>query len=80
MNYVYSLFLQVCKKGSPLTPEQASILKQLGIQMATFKVVIKCHWSKGKGFHKDIDVESDDEGEDEEDNVEEDDTMQQDET
>lgn len=29
--------------------------------MANFKVVIKCHWSKGKGFQKHIDVPSDDE-------------------
>ncbi|KAI5635745.1 ribosomal protein l10 domain-containing protein [Phthorimaea operculella] len=39
---------QVCKKGAVLTPEQASVLKLLGIQMATFKVTIKCHWTKGK--------------------------------
>ncbi|XP_045775214.1 mRNA turnover protein 4 homolog [Maniola jurtina] len=52
---------QVCKKGTPLTPEQASILKLLGRQMAQFKVVIKCHWTKGKGFHKDLDVPSDEE-------------------
>ncbi|XP_045528427.1 mRNA turnover protein 4 homolog [Pieris brassicae] len=55
---------QVCKKGSPLTPEQASILKLLGIQLANFKVVIKCHWSKGKGFHKHGDIATDDEASD----------------
>lgn len=59
---------QVCKKGSPLTPEQASILKLLGKQMAKFKIVIKCHWSKGKGFHKDNDSPSDDEAEANEEN------------
>ncbi|VVC90532.1 mRNA turnover protein 4 homolog [Leptidea sinapis] len=59
---------QVCKKGTPLTPEQASILKLLGIQMAKFKVVMKCHWTKGKGFFKDVDVSSDEEITDGEDN------------
>lgn len=62
---------QVCKKGTPLTPEQAAILKLLGIQMAQFKVVIKCHWTKGKGFSKDLDVPSDDEGDNQNDTVDE---------
>ncbi|CAG4965305.1 unnamed protein product [Colias eurytheme] len=73
---------QVCKKGQALTPEQASILKLLGIQMANFKVVIKCHWTKGKGFHKDIDVPSDEEesDNDDENNAVEDVAMEDDET
>ncbi|XP_053618874.1 mRNA turnover protein 4 homolog [Plodia interpunctella] len=72
---------QVCKKGLPLTPEQASILKLLGIQMAQFKLLIKCHWTKGKGFHKDLEVHSDDEVENEhDDNVLEDEEMEEDET
>ncbi|KAF9816105.1 hypothetical protein SFRURICE_003656 [Spodoptera frugiperda] len=70
---------QVCKKGVPLTPEQASVLKLLGIQMADFKVVIKCHWTKGKGFHKDLDIPSDDEGGNDDDDAEED-AMEEDET
>ncbi|XP_026494747.1 mRNA turnover protein 4 homolog [Vanessa tameamea] len=70
---------QVCKKDAPLTPEQASILKLLGIQMAKFKVVIKCHWTKGKGFHKDLDMPSDDEASDDE-KVVEDEKMEDDET
>ncbi|XP_052745932.1 mRNA turnover protein 4 homolog isoform X2 [Bicyclus anynana] len=61
---------QVCKKDAVLTPEQASILKLLGIQMAQFKVVIKCHWTKGKGFHKDLDVPSDDEEDNDKDALE----------
>ncbi|CAG9796712.1 unnamed protein product [Diatraea saccharalis] len=69
---------KVCKKGSSLTPEQASILKLLGIQMAQFKLVIKCHWTKGKGFHKDLDIQSD--SEDNEENVLEDEEMEEDET
>ncbi|XP_041975148.1 mRNA turnover protein 4 homolog [Aricia agestis] len=69
---------QVCKKGVPLTPEQASILKLLGIQLATFKVVIKCHWTKGKGFHKDVDVPSDEEADDDDENDVE--AMEEDET
>ncbi|XP_037867106.1 mRNA turnover protein 4 homolog [Bombyx mori] len=52
---------QVCKKGAPLTPEQASILKLIGIEMADFKLVIKCHWTKGKGIHIDNDSPSDEE-------------------
>ncbi|XP_021196167.3 mRNA turnover protein 4 homolog [Helicoverpa armigera] len=71
---------QVCKKGVPLTPEQASILKLLGIQMAKFKVVIKCHWTKGKGFHKDLDVASDDDDEDDDEDAEDGDAMEEDET
>lgn len=45
--------------------------------MAKFKLVITCHWTKGKGFHKDLDVASDEEeGDDEvlEDAMEEDET------
>ncbi|CAH2050234.1 unnamed protein product, partial [Iphiclides podalirius] len=74
---------QVCKKGAVLTPEQASILKLLGIQMAKFKFVIKCHWTKGKGFHKDLDGLSDNESDNENDNennVIEDEDMEDDET
>ncbi|XP_014287668.1 mRNA turnover protein 4 homolog [Halyomorpha halys] len=36
----------VCKEGKPLTPEQARILKLLGNQMAEFKVILLCAWSK----------------------------------
>ncbi|CAH0405469.1 unnamed protein product [Chilo suppressalis] len=73
---------KVCKKGSPLSPEQASILKLFGIQMAQFKLVIKCHWTKGKGFHKDINIPSDseDNDDDNEENILEDEEMQEDET
>lgn len=64
-----------------MTPEQASILKLLAIQLAEFKVVIKCHWTKGKGFQKDLDVASDDEKDDDnDDNVPEDEAMEDDET
>ncbi|KAJ2947770.1 hypothetical protein O0L34_g9550 [Tuta absoluta] len=68
---------QVCKKGTVLTPEQASVLKLLGIQMATFKVTIKCHWTKGKGFQKDLDTASDNESENE--SGDDDDAMEEDE-
>ncbi|KAL0901689.1 hypothetical protein ABMA27_006883 [Loxostege sticticalis] len=71
---------QVCKKGSTLTPEQASILKLLGIQMAQFKLVIKCHWTKGKGYQKNLDIPSDDEEDDKNENNDEDEDMEQDET
>ncbi|XP_034022106.1 mRNA turnover protein 4 homolog [Thalassophryne amazonica] len=36
---------KVCKEGDTLTPEQARILKLLGIEMAEFKVQIKCMWN-----------------------------------
>ncbi|XP_077583038.1 mRNA turnover protein 4 homolog isoform X2 [Stigmatopora nigra] len=39
----------VCKDGDILTPEQARILKLLGIEMAEFKVTIKCMWSSETG-------------------------------
>ncbi|XP_068626797.1 mRNA turnover protein 4 homolog [Battus philenor] len=74
---------QVCKKGAILTPEQASILKLLGNQMAKFKLAIKCHWTKGKGFHKDLDVPSDQESDNEsknDENVLDDEEMEEDET
>ncbi|XP_030026825.2 mRNA turnover protein 4 homolog [Manduca sexta] len=71
---------QVCKKGTALTPEQASTLKLLGIQMADFKVVIKCHWTKGKGYHKDLEVPSDDEDADNNDNDSGNEAMDADET
>ncbi|XP_063394994.1 mRNA turnover protein 4 homolog [Cydia fagiglandana] len=71
---------QVCKKGAVLTPEQASILKLLGKQIAEFKVTIKCHWSKGKGFHKDIDGLSDNEEDDKEEDGNENEDMEEDET
>lgn len=46
--------------------------------MAQFKVVIKCHWTKGKGFHKDIDLSSDEEEDNDEDD--EQDAMEEDES
>jgi len=36
---------EVCKKGDVLSPEQARILKLFGIEMAEFKVHIKCMWN-----------------------------------
>ena len=54
-------------------------MKLLGIQMAKFKVVIKCHWTKGKGFHKDLDLADDNDGDDDDDDEEED-AMEEDET
>ncbi|XP_029943550.1 mRNA turnover protein 4 homolog [Salarias fasciatus] len=36
---------QVCKEGDVLTPEQARILKLFAIEMAEFKVQIKCMWN-----------------------------------
>jgi len=38
----------VCQAGDKLTPEQAKILKFLGIKMAEFKIRLLCAWSKGE--------------------------------
>lgn len=38
----------VCKKGNVLTPEQCAILKQMGLEMADFKMRVICSWSNGK--------------------------------
>ncbi|CAD7092633.1 unnamed protein product [Hermetia illucens] len=40
----------VCEKGKVLTPEQARILKLIAIPMATFKLSVKCAWTKEGGF------------------------------
>ncbi|KAM9859916.1 mRNA turnover protein 4 homolog [Aulostomus maculatus] len=49
---------EVCKEGDILTPEQARILKLFGIEMAEFKVQIKCMWSSETGeFEKFTDEE-----------------------
>nr|ACI66337.1 mRNA turnover protein 4 homolog [Salmo salar] len=43
----------VCKGGDTLTPEQARILKLFGIEMAEFRVQIKCMWnSETSDFEK----------------------------
>ncbi|XP_057328982.1 mRNA turnover protein 4 homolog [Microplitis mediator] len=43
---------EVCKKGQPLTPEQAKILKLFGMQLATFKLVPLGFYSKKKGYQQ----------------------------
>lgn len=40
---------EVCKEGDVLTPEQTRILKLFGIEMAEFKVQIKCMWNSETG-------------------------------
>jgi len=40
----------VCKTGDKLTPEQARILKLLGITMAQFHITLTNSWSEDKGF------------------------------
>jgi mRNA turnover protein 4 len=42
MRYGY----QVCKKGDVLTPKQCKILKHFGKQLSTFKMALKCMWTK----------------------------------
>lgn len=36
----------VCQKGEVLTPEQAKILKILGIRQSIFQVNLECVWTK----------------------------------
>ncbi|KAA8593291.1 hypothetical protein FQN60_009407 [Etheostoma spectabile] len=44
----------VCKEGDVLTPEQARILKLFGIEMAEFKVQIKCMWNSETGEFENV--------------------------
>ncbi|GFE55406.1 mRNA turnover 4 family protein protein [Babesia ovis] len=37
----------VCESGTPLTPNQARVLKVLGIRMALFETSIYCYWNNG---------------------------------
>lgn len=48
----------VCKQGEPLTPEQAMMVKHLGIQMDEFKFYIMAFLSKGGEFKNlnDVDI------------------------
>ncbi|GIX65738.1 60S ribosomal protein L10e, putative [Babesia caballi] len=41
---------QVCEQGRPLTPNQARVLKLLGIRMSLFEVTLEAYWSDG-AFH-----------------------------
>ncbi|KAF4107032.1 mRNA turnover protein 4 homolog [Onychostoma macrolepis] len=51
---------EVCKEGDTLTPEQARILKLFEIEMAEFKMSIKCMWNSESGdFEKLTDGDSD---------------------
>ncbi|KAI4470030.1 mrna turnover protein 4 mrto4 [Holotrichia oblita] len=43
---------EICKKDSILTPEQAKILELLEFRLATFQLILKGCWRKGKGFKK----------------------------
>ncbi|KAI0357474.1 mRNA turnover protein 4-like protein [Trametes cingulata] len=39
----------VCEKGKTLTPEQAQLLKLVGIKMVTFKVGLRARWEAATG-------------------------------
>lgn len=45
--YLMETFV-VCREGRKMSPEQCSILKQLGLQMATMKLRVVASWSDGK--------------------------------
>eukprot|EP00163_Fabomonas_tropica_P007276 TRINITY_DN16_c0_g2_i7.p1 TRINITY_DN16_c0_g2~~TRINITY_DN16_c0_g2_i7.p1 ORF type:complete len:224 (+),score=35.51 TRINITY_DN16_c0_g2_i7:613-1284(+) len=36
----------ICTEGEDLTPQQAKLLQQFGIQTSEFKLLIRAHWSK----------------------------------
>ncbi|CBZ53074.1 conserved hypothetical protein [Neospora caninum Liverpool] len=38
----------VCTKGEPLTPEQAQVLKHLGVKMAEFHIKLLAEWHQGR--------------------------------
>uniref|UniRef100_A0A1A9UY56 Ribosome assembly factor mrt4 n=1 Tax=Glossina austeni TaxID=7395 RepID=A0A1A9UY56_GLOAU len=65
----------VCEEGKVLNPEQARILKLIDKPMSTFRLTMKCSWSKNEGFelHKPDDLQNNDSG-----NGEEAEDMQQD--
>ncbi|XP_026077517.1 mRNA turnover protein 4 homolog [Carassius auratus] len=51
---------EVCKEGDTLTPEHARILKLFAIEMAEFKISVKCMWNSESGdFEKLTDGDSD---------------------
>ncbi|KAG5274731.1 hypothetical protein AALO_G00139520 [Alosa alosa] len=49
---------EVCKDGDTLTPEQARILKLFAIEMAEFKLTLKCMWNSETGDFKKLSEES----------------------
>ncbi|XP_062401048.1 mRNA turnover protein 4 homolog [Sardina pilchardus] len=49
---------EVCKDGDTLTPEQARILKLFAIEMAEFKLTIKCMWNSETGEFQKLSEES----------------------
>ncbi|KAI7794961.1 mRNA turnover protein 4 homolog [Triplophysa rosa] len=58
---------EVCKDGDTLTPEQARILKFFGIEMAEFKLSIKCMWNSETGDFEKLTEGEEDEGIEEDD-------------
>lgn len=64
---------EVCKEGDTLTPEQARILKLFGIEMAEFKVQIKCMWNSETGELENFAGEEESMQDDEDDEDEDDD-------
>lgn len=47
--------LTVCEQGEKLTPEKAKILEFLGIRMAKFRIVLRCHYSKDQSKFESLD-------------------------
>ncbi|XP_029908140.1 mRNA turnover protein 4 homolog isoform X1 [Myripristis murdjan] len=63
---------EVCKEGDILTPEQARILKLFGIEMAEFKVHIRCMWNSETGEFENFAGEEESLQDDEDDEKEDD--------
>ncbi|CAL1712713.1 unnamed protein product [Somion occarium] len=47
----------VCKEGKTLTPEQAQLLKLIGVKMISFKVGLRAYWTAETGVVTQIEVE-----------------------
>ncbi|XP_028663266.1 mRNA turnover protein 4 homolog [Erpetoichthys calabaricus] len=62
---------EVCKEGDVLTPEQARILKLFGIQMAEFKVNIRCMWNSETGEYEQLSEETEEEDQEMDEDIDE---------
>jgi mRNA turnover protein 4 len=40
---------RVCQQGKPLTPEQAQLLKLIGVKMIEFRIALRARWSAVNG-------------------------------
>lgn len=57
----------VCEKGKTLTPEQAQLLKLIGVKMISFRVGLRAYWTAETGVVTQVEGESVDGTQNEED-------------